>query len=145
MTSVPPSGAAGQEGGTAPDDVEFRLDEEVVEGVPVLHLAGEVDLAAAPAVGDRLTALARQRGATAGDEARRIVVIDLAGVTFIDSTGLSMLVAAHTRFDESRDELRVAAVPHRVRRVLELTGLDGLLRTYDDVPSALDPSPTAGS
>lgn len=145
MTSVPPSGAGSQEGGTAPEEIEFRLDEEIVAGVPVLHLAGEVDLAAAPAVRERLTALARQLGRPSADGAARVVVIDLAGVTFIDSTGLSMLVAAHSRFDESSDELRVAAVPNRVRRVLELTGLDGLLRTYDDVPSALDPSPAAGS
>lgn len=127
-----------------PEQREFRLDEEVLEGIPVLHLSGEVDLAAAPTVRARLTALARRAGPAPAAGAGRAVVIDLEGVTFIDSTGLSMLVAAHARFDESGGELRVAGVPNRVRRVLELTGLNGLLRTYDDVPSALGPSPAVG-
>lgn len=116
-------------------EAPFLLAEELAEGLPLLHLGGEVDLAAAPAIRDRLTALVQQLGV--GREAPDAVVLDLGRVTFIDSTGLSMLVAAHSRFGESGKELRVAAVPPRVRRVLELTGLDGLLSTYDDVPSAL--------
>ena len=122
-------------------DHTFQLSEDVVEGIPVLHLAGEIDLAAAPALRDRLVALAQQLAAGGGAPG---VVLDLDQVSFIDSTGLSVLVAAHSRLGESGRQLRVAAAPPRVRRVLELTGLDGLLLLYADVPSAL-PGSTGAS
>lgn len=126
---------------TASDDATFQLSEEVVDGLPVVHLSGEVDLAAAPALRDRLVTLAQQLAATDG---ARGVVLDLERVSFIDSTGLSVLVAAHSRLGESGRQLRVAAAPPRVRRVLELTGLDGLLALYADVASAL-PGSAGGS
>lgn len=134
MTDLPP--IDGDDANETTSDTPFLLDEELMDGLPVLHLTGEVDLAAAPAVRDRLTALVQQLGVS-GPNAPTAVVLDLGRVSFIDSTGLSMLVAAHSRFNECGKELRVADVPPRVRRVLELTGLDGLLSTYDDVPSAL--------
>lgn len=127
-----------------PGEDQFRIVVDIVGGVPVLAVHGEVDLAAAPLVRDRLTDAARRQRATMADTAAPtaplVVLVDLAGVTFIDSTGLSMLVAAHARMDEEHSELRVARVPERVRRVLELTGLSGLLRAYPDVPSALSVS-----
>lgn len=132
MTNEPPGSGAGED----TDGEAFRLEEERHDGIPVLRLAGEVDLAAAPAVRDRLSALAQGLVGRA-QEGPAAVVLDLGQVTFIDSTGLSMLVAAHGRFSETGAELRVASLPARVRRVLELTGLDGLLSTYEDVPSAL--------
>ena len=134
--TVPPMPGSGEGAGPPSDAEAFRLAEEELEGVPVVRLVGEIDLAAAPAVRDRLSALALH---LAGRDPGRggVVVLDLDEVTFIDSTGLSMLVAAHGRFVDSGMEMRVASVPSRVRRVLELTGLDVLLSTYEDVPSAL--------
>ena len=134
--TVPPMPGNGEGVGPPPDEEAFRLAEEELEGVPVVRLAGEIDLAAAPTVRDRLSALALHL-AGRGPGGRGVVVVDLGEVTFIDSTGLSMLVAAHGRFAGSGMELRVASVPARVRQVLQLTGLDGLLSTYEDVPSAL--------
>ena len=132
--------SAGNDDEAARDDT-FQLSEDVVEGIPVLHLAGEIDLAAAPALRDRLVALAQQLAAGGGAPG---VVLDLDQVSFIDSTGLSVLVAAHSRLGESGRQLRVAGAPPRVRRVLELTGLDGLLLLYADVLSAL-PGSTGAS
>jgi len=149
--SPPATSSSGPSAGKEGSDVEFRLTEHMVGEVPVLRLSGEVDLAAAPRVRARLTALAQGHttdpghpagtpgapaGATIGSYLGPVVV-DLEAVTFIDSTGLSMLVAAHARFEEVNRQLRVAAIPTRVSRVLELTGLDGLLHTYKDVPSAV--------
>lgn len=134
MPSVPPAPEPDLELREEP----FSLHEHVVGGVPVLAISGEVDLAAAPAVRDALGALLAGGSPDAGPNGQ--VVVDLSGVRFIDSTGLSALVAAHTRSVENGGELRLAAVPPGVRQVLELTGLDGLFAIYEDVPSALDAS-----
>ena len=143
MTTVPPTGGAAEEGASSLSGTTFGFAEELVGNVPVLHLFGEVDLAAAPTLRDRLTALLEHPAATG--RLGPLVVVDLAGVSFIDSTGLSVVVAAHARFDDIHGELRVAAAPERVWRVLELTGLDRLLRTYADVPSALADQGRTGS
>lgn len=85
----------------------------------LVHLDGELDLAAAPALRTRLADLL-----AAGD---RDVVVDLAGVTFFDTSALEPLVESH-RLGRSRGvRLVLCHVPGHVRRVLEITGLDRVL------------------
>jgi len=57
------------------------------------------------------------------DQGSTSIVIDLAEVTFLDSTGLSVLVAGLKRCQGSGGDLRVASPQPNVRRVLEVTGL----------------------
>jgi anti-sigma B factor antagonist len=63
------------------------------------------------------------------------VVIDLAEVTFIDSTGLSVIVAAFKRAQDTRTELVFQGAGPNVLRVLELTGLNHLLPLVADPAS----------
>lgn len=55
------------------------------------------------------------------------IVLDLSGVTFIDSSGLRALVAAHKRAQAGGGELVVAGPSEPVLRLLGLTGLDQVL------------------
>lgn len=65
------------------------------------------------------------------------VVIDLHTVRFIDSAALGLLVRAHQEAKQ-RGALLVLAAPSRfVRTVLHTMRLDGVLETYEDVPTAL--------
>ena len=57
------------------------------------------------------------------DEGRHHLVIDAAGVTFCDSSGLSALVRSRARAVEMTGSLRLASPSPHVRRLLELTGL----------------------
>ena len=92
-----------------------------------LQVSGDVDLAAAP---DLLEAILEAgRSCAAGEH----VVLDLAGVTFIDSSGLALLVDAHRRITAQDQVLLLGAVPERVQRLLELTGLDQLLRLESEL------------
>jgi len=50
--------------------------------------------------------------------------IDLSGVTFIDSSGLAMLVRIRRAATDAGMDLRLAGTPPRVRQLLEITGLD---------------------
>ena len=84
-----------------------------------LKIAGEVDLASAPAF------LASLRAATQdGDGA---VVLDLAQVTFIDSAGIEQLVRAR---EESQGRIRLRALHPSVERVLEMTALLDCFRPH---------------
>lgn len=85
-------------------------------GHVVAELSGELDIAAAPTLRGAL------RDAVAG--ARRGVVVDMDGVTFIDASCLGVLVGAHRQARHLPDGLRLAAVPGHVRHLLHVTGLD---------------------
>jgi anti-anti-sigma factor len=85
-----------------------------------LHLAGEVDLAAAQRVESAI------EEALAGEEGVGVTV-DLDAVTFLDSTGLRVLVAAHTQCAEEGRSLVLVNPSTSVSRILEITGLDQTL------------------
>ena len=55
------------------------------------------------------------------------VVADLSAVTFLDSTGLTVLVTAHRQLDDEGGRLDIVNPSKQVRRVLELTGLIDVL------------------
>ena len=67
----------------------------------------------------------------------RNVVVDLVGVSFIDSSGLGALIGGLKRARQAGGELRIAAPGNQVRMVLELTKLIRVLRPYDTVDEAL--------
>ncbi len=65
------------------------------------------------------------------------VVIDMEGVSFVDSTGLGSVIAALKQVRSSQGELRLAAPNQQVRVVLELTTLDRIFPYYATVEDAL--------
>lgn len=88
-----------------------------------LRLEGELDAYSAPDVRNRLHALIEDCG-TGG-----VLIVDLAHVTFMDSTILGTLVGGLRRMREQDGELRLVYPPQPVRRIFELTGLDGVFPT----------------
>ncbi|BCJ69165.1 STAS domain-containing protein [Polymorphospora rubra] len=90
-------------------------------------LEGEIDLATVGDVRDAVIAtLARSRP--------RSVVLDLALVTFIDSTGIGELVACHKAATVSGAELVLESLSPFVRRQIWATGLLGLFGLPTDSP-----------
>lgn len=100
-------------------------------GAHVLALEGELDLASAPEVEAELK---RIEGATAGLAA---IVIDLRGLSFIDSTGLRLLVEAGSRADTATYRLALLRPPDEVFRVCEIAGIDTLL-PFEPAPGEPD-------
>lgn len=82
---------------------------------------GELDLATAPELETQV--LAAVRG---GD---RAVVLDLRELTFMDSTGVRTIIAAHQVAAETGHDLRVVRPPREsaVSRVIEISGIDEAL------------------
>lgn len=96
------------------------------ENVAVVTLAGEIDLSTAPD--------AERRIFEAEEGKPSELVIDLREVTFMDSSGLRVLLSAHSRAEENR--CGFALVRGRaVERLLEMTGLAERLRMLDEPPA----------
>lgn len=95
----------------------------------VLAPTGRLDVAGAPALKDAITEVVK-------DGPSR-VVIDMEGVSFVDSTGLGSVIAALKQIRSGQGELRLAAPNQQVRVVLELTTLDRVFPYYASVEEAL--------
>ena len=85
-------------------------------GVVTVTAVGEIDSSNCMALQDLLTSLV-------DDDAARQVHVDLAGVTFIDSSGLRALIVGERATSEAGGTLRVSAASDAVRRLFEITGL----------------------
>ena len=97
--------------------------------MPVLEVAGEVDIYTAPKLREKLVELI-DAGATR-------LVVDLEGVGFMDSTGLGSLVAGLKRIKERDGEMLLVCTRQSVLKVLGITGLDRVFPVHDSVRQAL--------
>jgi anti-sigma B factor antagonist len=86
--------------------------------VAVVAPSGELDLVSV----DQL-----RRALLQACEAERLVVVDLAAVTFMDSAGLGVLVGAAKRLQHRGAALQILNATGEPLRVIQLTGLDMLL------------------
>ncbi len=95
----------------------------------VIVVSGDVDLHTAP--------LLRVEALTAMTRGARHLVLDMAEVDFVDSTGLSTLIVVLHATQEPGGSLRVARVPERLVRMVTMTGIAELLPVHDTVADAL--------
>lgn len=94
------------------------------------------------AVEGRLTATGasrlRQTITDAVDGGTPRVVVDMTATEFIDSSGIGALIGGLKATRLADGDLRIAAVPDAVRRVIKLTNLDRVLREYPNAEAAFD-------
>ncbi|MCS7477415.1 STAS domain-containing protein [Umezawaea endophytica] len=105
----------------------LRVHHQEARGAVVVAVVGDVDMNTVPELEDRLVAVGRPEVP---------LVLDLTGVTFLDSTGLSALVRCHQR-GLGGGGFRLVVASRAVARPLSLTALDGLLDIYPTVDAAL--------
>jgi anti-sigma B factor antagonist len=105
-------------------DGDFRLEVSTDRDRALVRPIGELDLATAEGVGARVAGLLDRKFAE--------VVIDLRGVTFLDSTGLRMLVTTHNRARESGARTWVILARPEIRELLEMTGVLEYLEIAED-------------
>ncbi|MEU0877132.1 STAS domain-containing protein [Lentzea sp. NPDC005914] len=110
----------------------LEVETEQRDNAVILRVAGEVDSYTAPVLQEHLAA--------AFSEAARhkyAVVLDMTGVSFLASTGLSALVEYHTRGEDQGIALRIVAPAGSVLRALRATMLNDLLELHATLPEAL--------
>ena len=98
---------------------------------PVLECAGALDLDQVP------VPRAALHQALALRPAPPVLLVDLAAVTFMDSSGLSALLHARRDAERTGAVVRLARLPHRVARILEITGADQVFAAAPDIPGAV--------
>jgi anti-sigma B factor antagonist len=102
------------------------VSQERGDGLTVLRLAGELDMAGAPEVLRRVDAL------VAAGQHR--VLVDLSELTFCDSAGLNAFIRGDRHSRRAGGWLRVTGATGHVRRVIELSGVADVLGYRPDVP-----------
>jgi anti-sigma B factor antagonist len=88
----------------------------------VVAPTGALDMASATTMKRALQALL--------EAGRTKLVVDLSGITYIDSTGLGELVRSMKRARELGGDLRLCGLPDKVLRIFELTRLDQQVSVY---------------
>jgi anti-sigma B factor antagonist len=95
----------------------------------VVTVNGEIDVHTGPALRDHLLSVFAH-----GEDT---VVVDLSQVSFLDSSGLGVLVSAHKRARATDGELRIAACRPQVATIFQITALDRAFCIYPTVGGAL--------
>jgi anti-sigma B factor antagonist len=121
-----------------PADAIYREEESPVQqltvstrdhdGCAVVTLRGELDIASA----DDLRRHLRETRRTHGDH----IILDLPGLEFMDSHGLSVIIGCHKSVSAGEGSLALVGARPIIRRTLEITGLHRRLTMYDTVEEA---------
>ncbi|QGV82007.1 STAS domain-containing protein [Streptomyces ficellus] len=90
---------------------------------PVLHVAGELDYEQATALRQQVGRLELSPG--------QCLVIDLSGLSFCDSSGITALLAARHHAHAAGADIVLSAVPSNTLRVLGIVGLDQVFTIRD--------------
>ena len=107
----------------ARDQTALSVHHERHSEVSLVTVSGELDLATHEAL---IEGLERAEASDA-----KPILLDLSSVTFIDSTGVLILVQAHRRFAEIGRRLRVSLGDGLVRKVVELAGVMEVIEVVD--------------
>ena len=94
----------------------------------VVHVAGEIDVYTAPLLREVL-----DKQIAAG---RTTLVVDLEQVTFMDSTGLGVLVGRLKLVRGQNGSLRIVSAQDRILKVFKITGLDKVFHIHPTVDDA---------
>jgi anti-anti-sigma factor len=103
--------------------LEFEIVADAGSERCTLSVSGEIDIYSADTL--------RQALRTCLDRGARTVVVDMAALEFIDSTGVSALIGGYKQLQNDGCELVVRSAPDAIRRTLEITGVHKWIRLVD--------------
>ncbi|KAF0225450.1 MAG: anti-anti-sigma regulatory [Rhodospirillaceae bacterium] len=106
----------------------MKIESREIDGAVVVALSGEVDLQHSPSVRKHLMDLMFER---------RPVVVDMALVDYIDSSGIASLVEAYQMARKNGTRFILAAISAPAMRVLQLARLDKVFALADTVEAGL--------
>ncbi|MGD1173928.1 STAS domain-containing protein [Mycobacterium seoulense] len=109
---------------------EFWVNRRDAGGAVILEVSGAVDIITAPSLATHIDV------ALSGTPA--VLVIDLTGVNFLSSAGITVLVEVQRLTQDSPTSLRVAAQGSATSRTLRIVGLDEFIELYPTVDDALE-------
>lgn len=108
--------------------MNLSINADVVDGVPVVHVGGDLDVYTAPRLKETLDS------AMAGGQR---LVLDLSQVHFIDSTALGVLVSAMRQSNAECGDFRLVVDDPYLLKIFRITGFDGLFPIFPQVADAI--------
>lgn len=106
----------------------MEIFEEKIESVDILKLRGRLDASSAKDVKEKVGSLNKIKPAK--------IIIDLAEIDFIDSSGLGSLVASLRSVNKLGGDIKIASLQDPVRAIFELTRLHRVFEIFDDRDAA---------
>lgn len=109
--------------------MDLSISSDARDEVTVVHVGGEIDVYTAPVLRERLDEHIT--------EGRDNLVVDLEDVSFMDSTGLGVLVGRLKLVRITNGSLRLVCSSERILKVFSITGLDKVFQIYPSVDDAV--------
>jgi len=106
----------------------MKIWEDKIDDIDVLEFEGRLDASSAQEIKDKVSALAKEN--------RINLVIDMAAVEFMDSSGLGSLVGSLRLVNELGGDIKIASLQDPVRAIFELTRLHRIFEIFDDSGAA---------
>jgi anti-sigma B factor antagonist len=107
----------------------MKLSNRSVGGVPVVDVEGDVDMYSSPGLREQLSKCTAKKP--------RRIVVNLAAVEFMDSSGIATLVQAYKEARPFNGQVCLASPAGNVLRVLKLSNLTSLFPVFDTVEDAV--------
>ena len=107
----------------------MNITQRVENGIIVFVLEGRIDTQGSAELDDVLQ--------TAVSEGKHKMVLDMAEVSYISSSGLRTLADVVTKNREAGGDLKLVAVSRKVLRVLRIIGFDRFFSLYDTLEEAI--------
>jgi len=105
------------------------LDHHSTNGVEIIALSGNLEADSVPEVRKKIKKII--------EEGRRKLVFDLSRVTFLDSSGLSVLVSALKAVRPDGGDVALLKLPPNIRALIELMRLHYVFDIFDDETAAV--------
>ncbi len=107
----------------------MEIQQREKDGVVILDIQGEIDLYNAPEIKETIQKLI--------DQQKYNVLINLAKVSYIDSSGIGALISSLSNLKKYQGALKITNVYASVKKVFELTKLTSFFEIYDSEEEAL--------
>jgi anti-sigma B factor antagonist len=107
----------------------MQITERTDGTIPVVAISGDVDLETSPQLRDFLKPKSAAKTPA--------LLLDFAGVNYIDSSGLATLIEYFQAVQGFKGRLALAALSPRVKNVFEIVRLEQIFSIHPDVPTAL--------
>jgi anti-anti-sigma factor len=111
------------------DTLEVRYERDAAAGVEIVAPHGEIDLSNLEILDRALDEVLRQ--------SPRRLLVDLSGLEYMDSAGISSLLRAGKQMSQKGGRLILVGGSRFIQRLLRMTGLDRLFRHYETAAAAL--------
>ncbi len=103
--------------------------KEINNNIMGINIEGEIDVYTSPKVKEALNDLI-QKG-------NNNIIVNLEGVSYIDSTGLGVLIGALKRVKENNGDIKLVCTNLQIKKIFDITGLVKIFELYDSEELAL--------